>query len=165
MEKLLIEGKHSLYGEVNISGMKNSALPILYACLLIKEECIVHNVPRVSDIFNTIAILQGLGAQAEFIEKNTVRINAKNATSIIKNQDLVLSDAINKCMEIISDLTNYASIVLGSQAEDNLLKQVSVIQNHWKMKLFTHFRQLFLNVGKRRDLCLCLFNVETCGVV
>ena len=47
--------------------------------------------------------------------------------TIVKNQDLVLSDAINKCMEIISDLTNYASIVLGSQAEDNLLKQVSVI--------------------------------------
>ena len=44
--------------------------------------------------------------------------------TIVKNQDLVLSDTINKCMEIISDLTNYASIVLGNRASDNLLKQV-----------------------------------------
>ncbi|MBR4231094.1 MAG: heat-inducible transcription repressor HrcA [Bacilli bacterium] len=47
--------------------------------------------------------------------------------TIVKNHDLVLSDAINKCMEIISDLTNYASIVLGNKASDNHLKQVSVI--------------------------------------
>ena len=47
--------------------------------------------------------------------------------TIVKNQDLVLSDTINKCMEIISDLTNYASIVLGNRASDNHLKQVSVI--------------------------------------
>ena len=47
--------------------------------------------------------------------------------TIVKNQDLVLSDAINKCMEIISDLTNYASVVLGNNSAGNLLKQVSVI--------------------------------------
>lgn len=47
--------------------------------------------------------------------------------TIVKNQDLVLTDAINKCMEIISDLTNYASVVLGQKASDNLLKQVSIV--------------------------------------
>lgn len=89
MEKLLIEGKQRLNGEINISGMKNSALPILYACLLIKEECIIHNIPCVSDIYDTITILKGLGAEADFIDKNTVRINAKDACSNIKHQNLV----------------------------------------------------------------------------
>ena len=46
---------------------------------------------------------------------------------IVNNRDLVLSDAINKCMEIISDLTNYASIVLGNNSAGNLLKQVNII--------------------------------------
>ena len=46
---------------------------------------------------------------------------------IVNNQDLVLSDAINKCMEIICDLTNYASIVLGNNSANNLLKQVNII--------------------------------------
>lgn len=89
MEKLLIEGKQSLNGEVDISGMKNSALPILYACLLVEDECIIHNVPRVSDVYDTITILKGLGAEAQFIDKNTVRINAKDACSNIKHQNLV----------------------------------------------------------------------------
>ncbi len=47
--------------------------------------------------------------------------------TIVKNQDLVLSDTINKCMEIISDLTNYASVVLGNNSANNLLKQVNII--------------------------------------
>ena len=47
--------------------------------------------------------------------------------TIVKNNDLVLSDAINKCMEIISDLTNYASVVLGNTAKENLLQQVNII--------------------------------------
>ncbi|MBQ4509658.1 MAG: UDP-N-acetylglucosamine 1-carboxyvinyltransferase [Clostridia bacterium] len=89
MERLIIEGGHRLYGEVNISGMKNSALPIIYACLLVKDECIIHNIPRVSDIYNSLEILRGLGADADFIERNTVRINTKNATATIKNQELV----------------------------------------------------------------------------
>ena len=89
MEKLLIEGGYKLNGSINMSGMKNSALPIIYSCLLIRDECIIHNVPRVSDIFNTLKILQGLGAEAGFVDSNTVRINAKYASSTIKDQALV----------------------------------------------------------------------------
>ena len=46
---------------------------------------------------------------------------------IFANGELELSDAINKCMEIISDLTNYTSVVLGKNSKDNNLLQVSVI--------------------------------------
>lgn len=47
--------------------------------------------------------------------------------TILNNKDLVLTDAINKCMEIISDITNYTSIVLGKSSESNVLKQISII--------------------------------------
>ena len=46
---------------------------------------------------------------------------------IFASGDLELSDAINKCMEIISDLTNYTSVVLGKNSKDNNLLQVSII--------------------------------------
>lgn len=46
---------------------------------------------------------------------------------IFKNKDLVLSDTVNQCMEIISEITNYTSIVLGKDAKDNNLKQISII--------------------------------------
>ena len=46
---------------------------------------------------------------------------------IFANNELELSDAITKCMEIISDITNYTSIVLGKSSADNMLLQVNVI--------------------------------------
>lgn len=47
--------------------------------------------------------------------------------TIFKNQQLQVSDAILKCMEIISDLTNYTSVVLGKNSNDNMLQQVNII--------------------------------------
>ena len=47
--------------------------------------------------------------------------------TILNNKELVLTDAINKCMEIISDITNYTSIVLGGNSENVILKQISII--------------------------------------
>ena len=47
--------------------------------------------------------------------------------TIFDNKQLQLSDTITKCMEIISDITNYTSVVLGSNSKENLLKQVSII--------------------------------------
>ena len=46
---------------------------------------------------------------------------------IFASGELELSDAINKCMEIISDITNYTSVVLGKNSKDNNLLQVSII--------------------------------------
>ena len=50
-----------------------------------------------------------------------------NLQTIFSNKELQLSDAINKCMDMISDLTNYTSIVLGKSSKENLLQQVSII--------------------------------------
>ena len=47
--------------------------------------------------------------------------------TIFQNQQLQISDAITKCMEIISDLTNYTSVVLGKNSSDNTLQQVNII--------------------------------------
>ena len=55
MKKIVIDGGQRLDGTIEISGMKNSALPIIFACLLIKEECILENMPRVSDVENALA--------------------------------------------------------------------------------------------------------------
>ncbi len=47
--------------------------------------------------------------------------------TIFSNHDLVVNDAVLQCMEIISDLTNYTSVVLGKNSSDNLLRQVNII--------------------------------------
>ena len=87
--QLVIEGGHPLNGEVWVSGMKNSALPIIYATILVKDECVIHNVPNVSDVLNSLEILRKMGASAEFKEKNTLVINTKDLKSEIKGYDLI----------------------------------------------------------------------------
>lgn len=66
MDKIVIEGGRKLRGEVEISGAKNSALPILAACLLSEEESIIENVPNLKDIATMIKLLHALGAKAHY---------------------------------------------------------------------------------------------------
>lgn len=47
--------------------------------------------------------------------------------TIFSNNELVLSDAIKECLEIISEITNYTSVMLGKESEFNTLKQVNII--------------------------------------
>ena len=46
---------------------------------------------------------------------------------VFKNQQLALSDVINKSLQVVSDMMNYTTVVLGSKSHENLLKQVEVI--------------------------------------
>ncbi len=65
MDKILVHGGSKLSGSVTISGSKNSALPILAATLLTREECVIHRVPDLSDIHYMLQILASLGAEVE----------------------------------------------------------------------------------------------------
>ena len=47
--------------------------------------------------------------------------------TIFSNKNLEISDAISKCVDIISEITNYTSVALGSSSKDNALQQVSII--------------------------------------
>ena len=65
MDKLLVHGGPDLRGSINISGSKNSALPILAATLLTDEPCIIRRVPDVSDTNFMVQILNALGLTVE----------------------------------------------------------------------------------------------------
>jgi UDP-N-acetylglucosamine 1-carboxyvinyltransferase len=78
VERIIIEGGLPLHGTIQAGGAKNAALPILAATLLTPEPCVISNVPDVSDVRFMIKILQHLGANAEHVDKNTIRIEARN---------------------------------------------------------------------------------------
>lgn len=75
-EKLFVQGGRRLNGTIEISGMKNAALPILFACALNRETCTLYNVPPVSDIENTLEILSQMGCVINHLSPTTVEINA-----------------------------------------------------------------------------------------
>lgn len=47
--------------------------------------------------------------------------------TIFHNNSLVLSDAIEKSLELVAEITNYTSVVLGKTSDENKLKKVEVI--------------------------------------
>lgn len=69
MGSILVE-KTVLNGEVEISGAKNSALPLLAATLLTEEEVVLHKVPVLSDVETMIDILRTVGKNVVF-QKDT----------------------------------------------------------------------------------------------
>src|SRR3954469_3232257 len=74
MSTLLIEGGHRLEGRVAVEGNKNAALPLLAACLLTEDECVLHNVPRIGDVEVMARLLLDLGAEVDGIGTTTLRI-------------------------------------------------------------------------------------------
>jgi UDP-N-acetylglucosamine 1-carboxyvinyltransferase len=72
MEKLYVDGGSRLSGNIRISGSKNSSLPILAATLLTDSECILRNVPDLSDTNYMVQILSTLGAEVERASGNVI---------------------------------------------------------------------------------------------
>ena len=81
MDKIIVHGGRPLSGSVKISGSKNSALPILAATLLTRDQCIIHSVPDLSDIHYMLQILSHLGAQVERAS-GTVTVQADSVNTV-----------------------------------------------------------------------------------
>lgn len=75
MEKIVINGGNRLYGDVYIDGMKNAALPIIFASILTGEKCVIENLPPVSDINISLDILRSMGASVRLLNKTTAEID------------------------------------------------------------------------------------------
>lgn len=133
--------RNSLLKEIVETYIK-TAKPVGSKALCSKFDC------SSATIRNEMAILEDLG----YVEKNHISsgrvpsekgyryyvenlMEAEKITGsdmlklqkIFANKELVLSDAITKCMEIISEITNYTSVVLGKNSSDNALLQVNII--------------------------------------
>ncbi|PIE80018.1 MAG: UDP-N-acetylglucosamine 1-carboxyvinyltransferase [Chloroflexi bacterium] len=78
MGKFIIEGSHRLHGTIKASGNKNAALKLLPACLLTDEPVILHNIPNIQDVQNTIRLLEDIGAELIDLGNGSWRVHAKN---------------------------------------------------------------------------------------
>ncbi len=75
MKKFIITGpSKAVNGIVNISGAKNSCLPLMAASILFKKEVILRNVPLVQDVLTMKDLLISLGSQVKILEKKKIMI-------------------------------------------------------------------------------------------
>ena len=82
MATLRIEGGRRLEGRIAVEGNKNAALPLLAACMLTDQECVLTNVPRIRDVEVMVDLLVGLGATVEGSGTPTLRIRCETVTNV-----------------------------------------------------------------------------------
>src|SRR5690349_7882573 len=75
--RFLVRGGRPLRGSIRPAGNKNAALPILAATLLADGPMELDNIPRIRDVETMLALLVDLGAHAEWIAPNTVRVDTQ----------------------------------------------------------------------------------------
>ena len=75
MKRFIITGpSKAVNGIVNISGAKNSCLPLMAASILFKKEVILKNVPLVQDVLTMKDLLISLGSKVKILEKKKIMI-------------------------------------------------------------------------------------------
>src|SRR3954453_20348959 len=90
-DSFLIRGGNRLKGKIEVSGSKNSALPILAACLLAEGKTTLKSVPRLSDIDSMIKLLGELGMHI-YRHEATGSSLAPNGPALNGNLDLTVTD-------------------------------------------------------------------------
>ena len=88
MQKLEVFGGKKLKGQIEISGSKNSSLPILAATLLSNKKIFLKNLPKVHDIKTMLALLQSLGSQINY-NKNYIKIDNSKQKKKFASYNLV----------------------------------------------------------------------------
>ena len=88
MEQLVIAGGYPLKGEVEVSGAKNAALPILCASLLTSGTMVFDNVPGLRDVGTLLRLLRSLGVTVER-EASRVTLGASALGEPVASYELV----------------------------------------------------------------------------
>lgn len=79
MPAFQIEGGRALRGVVRPSGNKNSALPLMTACLMADEPVTLHNLPDILDVRTMQELLESLGVVTEQLGEGSLQLDASGA--------------------------------------------------------------------------------------
>lgn len=92
MDSIIINGGKPLKGQINISGAKNAALPIMTCALLTGEELNLSNIPKLTDIYTMKALLQNHGAVIDVVDLGdqfNLSIDCSNVDNLVAPYEIV----------------------------------------------------------------------------
>ena len=76
-------------GDIDVSGMKNAAVPVILSTVLLDDVCTLENLPNILDVSYSLEILQSMGATVKRLDKNTVTIDTRHVRGGSSPYDLV----------------------------------------------------------------------------
>ena len=68
MKKIVLQGGAKLNGEISVSGSKNAALPIIFACILTNGVSEIENLPDIGDVRDALELIKIFGARIEMAD-------------------------------------------------------------------------------------------------
>ena len=165
MDKFLIKGPCRLKGQVNISGSKNAALPILASTLLFDKSVTIKNLPRVRDIDTMISLLKSLGSKINLSkDKKTAKIqNKKNMKTFasyshvktMRGSILVLGPLISKFQKSITSLPG--GCLIGARPVNYHLSALKKLGMNYEIKKgYIHAK----TNGKLKGSTVCFSNIS-----
>ena len=89
MDKFKIQGGQTLSGEINISGSKNAALPIMAASIMFDERVILDRIPHLRDISTMMRLLADMGVSVNITDNNKLELDASNINNYLAPYNLV----------------------------------------------------------------------------
>jgi len=89
LDKFKIQGGHVLSGEINISGSKNAALPLIAASIMFDERVVLDRIPHLRDVSTMIRLLAGMGVSINLIDNNKLELDASNINNYLAPYNLV----------------------------------------------------------------------------
>lgn len=90
MSKFVIRGARKLSGKINVSGSKNAALPIIFACIVTRGISVLYNVPDISDVRTSLSLLKNMGARIEY-NSEALYIDTRDVYYSVPDEKLVSS--------------------------------------------------------------------------
>ena len=90
MASFVIEGGHSLSGDIYPQGAKNEVLQIICATLLTAEEVTVHNIPDILDVNNLIQLMRDMGVSVSKKDIDTYSFQAADVDFAYLESDAYL---------------------------------------------------------------------------
>lgn len=88
MDSIIIKGGNKLVGEIDISGAKNAALPIMTCALLTDDILELSNIPNITDINTMKTLLINHGVKVEHLGQE-IKLSARNIDNLVAPYDIV----------------------------------------------------------------------------
>ena len=103
-----MRGNGPLEGEVKVQGSKNAALPMMAAAVLHEGRTVLHNCPRIADVFEMEAILRSMGVKTAW-SGHTLELDCNKIcetgipgeeTRTMRSSILLLGSMLGRCKRI-----------------------------------------------------------------
>ena len=89
MEKIIVDGGYPLSGKVDVSGMKNAAVAVIFASVVVSGVCVIENLPYISDVSDSLDILKSVGASVRILSGTKVEIDTTRVSDAEAPLELV----------------------------------------------------------------------------